>query len=254
MENQEWKERLSGCKRLLIGLGEEWRIRRGDEERERRVSQAYEALYELVRDKDYFIVTMATDAVIFDTPLGNEEPVEDSAPPEFADLSCANEAALEKFNRLFPAKEKRADSRRERIVAPCGNETWRQCSVGCTKDIWEPGEIPDDICPHCGAPLTGNTVEASPYIEEGYLPQWRRYQQWLAATLGQELGILELGVGFGKPGVIRFPFEKTAYFNQKAFLCRVHKSLPQVPQELHGRAVGVEQESILWILNNFYDF
>ena len=29
-----------------------------------------------------------------------------------------------------------------RIVAPCGNETWRQCSRSCTKDIWEPGEIP----------------------------------------------------------------------------------------------------------------
>lgn len=45
-----------------------------------------------------------------------------------------------------------------RITAPCGNETWRQCSRSCTKDIWEPGEIPDDICPHCGAPLCGNTI------------------------------------------------------------------------------------------------
>lgn len=59
----------------------------------------------------------------------------------------------------------------ERIVAPCGNETWRQCSRACTKDIWEPGEIPEDICPHCGAPLTGNTREAETYIEEGYMPR-----------------------------------------------------------------------------------
>ena len=69
-----------------------------------------------------------------------------------------------------------------RIVAPCGNETWRQCSKACTKDIWEPGEIPDDICPHCGAPLTGNTREAGTYIEEGYLPQWQKYTRWLSMT------------------------------------------------------------------------
>ena len=80
-----------------------------------------------------------------------------------------------------------------RIVAPCGNETWRQCSRSCTKDIWEPGEIPDDICPHCGAPLTGNTIKAETYIEEGYLPQWNKYTAWLAGTLNKRLVILELG-------------------------------------------------------------
>jgi len=33
-----------------------------------------------------------------------------------------------------------------RLVAPCGNETWRQCSKSCSKDIWEPGEIPQEVC------------------------------------------------------------------------------------------------------------
>lgn len=58
-----------------------------------------------------------------------------------------------------------------RIVAPCGNIHWRQCSKACTKDIWEEGEVPSDVCPHCGAPMTGNTLEAETYIEEGYLPR-----------------------------------------------------------------------------------
>ena len=41
-----------------------------------------------------------------------------------------------------------------KITAPCGNVNWLQCSKGCTKDIWERGEVVDGICPHCGAPLT----------------------------------------------------------------------------------------------------
>ena len=102
-------------------------------------------------------------------------------------------------------KEKPKDNRFQRIVAPCGNENWRQCSEGCTKDIWELGEIPDDICPHCGAPLTGNTIQATPYIEEGYLPQWEKYTQWLTKTLNRELVILELGCWICKSGSDPFP-------------------------------------------------
>lgn len=248
MDTAAWKARLASCRKVLVGLGEEWRV--GDSpEKEKAVREAYDALYRLLQDKDYFVITMATDAVIYDTPLGSRTEtvcsVDEVQPETF---SCsADEAMMAKMDQIFPVKEKPRDTRWQRIVAPCGNETWRQCSVGCTKDIWEPGEIPDDICPHCGAPLTGNTVDASPYIEEGYLPQWNRYTRWLTGTLNQELVVLELGVGFSKPGVIRFPFEKTVFFNQKAYLYRVHPVLPQITEELHGRAEGIGESSVAWI-------
>lgn len=98
-----------------------------------------------------------------------------------------------------------------KITAPCGNVNWLQCSKGCTKDIWERGEVADGICPHCGAPLTENTVLANPYIEEGYLKSWNLYREWLAGTLNHALLILELGVDFKTPTVIRWPFEKTVF-------------------------------------------
>jgi len=258
MQQKMIREKFASCSRVLIGLGEEWKIRREDPVQQKWICQAYEHLYEKIKDKDYFIVTMATDAVIFETSLGSRtEAVAMAAAegkkqePVSAEKLSGNADAMERFNRLFPAPEIRRDRRFERITAPCGNETWRQCSVGCTKDIWEPGEVPDDICPHCGMPLTGNTIEAHPYIEEGYLPQWNRYNQWLAGTLNQELLILELGVGFVRPGVIRFPFEKTAFFNQKALLCRVHERFFQTTRELQERAVGIEKNSVTWILDDF---
>lgn len=133
-----------------------------------------------------------------------------------------------------------------RIVAPCGNETWRQCSKACTKDIWEPGEIPDDICPHCGAPLVGNTRACGVYIEEGYLPQWQKYTAWLARTMNQELLVLELGEGFQVPTVIRWPFEKTVYFNRKSHMYRVHGTLSQVAEEIRERAAAVSENSVEW--------
>lgn len=241
-----FRERLMSCQKVLVGLGGEWKIKKENREQ---VMAAYEALYQLLRDKDYFIVTMATDGAIFDSPLGSQTETAVSSDPSLTEpISCsADEAVQTRMDQIFPVREQKPDTRFQRIVAPCGNETWRQCSVGCTKDIWEPGEVPDDICPHCGAPLTGNTIDAEPYIEEGYLPQWNRYTRWLSKTLGRELLILELGVGFSKPGVIRFPFEKTAFFNQHAYMYRVNEKLPQITEELKERAEGVLELSTLWV-------
>lgn len=251
MERIKIEERLASSQKVLIGLGSEWQLKDHETEQRKQLCRAYEALYKLIKDKDYFIITMATDALIYETALGDRtETVACADQIEEDAISClADEQTLAKLDRLFPKMQRPADTRWQRIVAPCGNETWRQCSHACTKDIWEPGELPADICPHCGAPLTGNTIEAETYIEEGYLPQWNRYTKWLTGTLNKELLILELGAGFKNPGVIRFPFEKTAFFNQKAHLYRVNAKFPQITEELNERATGIQENSITWLLN-----
>ena len=209
--------RLQEAEKVVIGLGGEWKLaddgrpvrerRLLDDPAQNRLRAAYEALYELVKDKDYYLVTTVTDGAVYDTPFDGK-----------------------------------------RIVAPCGNIHWRQCSGACTKDIWEAGEVAKERCPHCGAPLTGKTIQAEPYIEEGYLPQWNAYKEWLAKTLNRRLLILELGVDFGTPTVIRWPFEKTAFFNQKSQMYRINKSFSQMPETLKDRAVPVAENSVDFIV------
>lgn len=169
--------------------------------------------------------------------------------------------AYEALNRLIGEKDYfivttvtdaeifRSSLKPDRITAPCGNETWRQCSKSCTKDIWEPNEVPEDICPHCQAPLIGNTIEAEEYIEEGYLPQWKAYTAWLTGTLNKRLTVLELGEGFLRPTVIRWPFEKTVYLNQKAYLYRIHHEFAQITEELKGKAEGILANSPEFLRN-----
>ena len=50
MNTAEFSTRLSGCQKLLVGLGEEWKWKRGDKEQEERLRAAYRNLYELVKD------------------------------------------------------------------------------------------------------------------------------------------------------------------------------------------------------------
>ena len=162
MAEQTVKEALASAKKVLVGLGEEWKWKREAAEaaetagvagagnapansREALLA-AYEGLYEWIKDTDYFIVTMATDGLIFETPLGSQTETVVSMDASAADVSCpaVEGKAKEVMDRLFPAKEparREADTRIQRIVAPCGNENWQQCSQGCTKDIWEPSPL-----------------------------------------------------------------------------------------------------------------
>lgn len=218
MENRKKEaiEKVKEAQKVLIGIGKEWGMR--DDEKDIRfrhlcdpaqaeLKEAYEALYELIKEKDYYIVTTLTDGAIYEMPFD-----------------------------------------KNKIVAPCGNIHWRQCSKACTKDIWEENEVPDDVCPHCKAPLTGNTIKAEIYIEEGYLPRWKDYMKWQTGTINRSLVILELGEGFATPTVMRWPFEKIIYFNQKSRLYRVNESFYQLPKEAEERGVSVHENSVRWML------
>ena len=138
----------------------------------------------------------------------------------------------------------------KRIVAPCGNIGWQQCSQACTKDIWEAGEVESGRCPHCGSPLVSNTIRCGCYIEEGYLPQWQEYTKWLSRTLNQPLTVIELGEGFAAPTVIRWPFEKTVFLNQNAYMYRLHGRFSQIRGELTGKAEGIPVDSVKFMLQN----
>ena len=218
MENvkTEVMEKIKEAQKVLIGIGKEWALR--DDEKDIRfchltdpsqadLKAAYEALYDLIKEKEYYIVTTLTDGAVYEMPFD-----------------------------------------KNRIVAPCGNIHWRQCSKACTKDIWEESEVPDDVCPHCKAPLTGNTIKAETYIEEGYLPRWKDYMKWQTGTINRSLVILELGEGFATPTVMRWPFEKIIYFNRKSRLYRINESFYQLPKEAEERGVSVHENSVRWML------
>lgn len=144
-----------------------------------------------------------------------------------------------------------------RIVEPCGGYRKLQCSKKCCTELYDVPEgllqqidrlltneltekdIMEPACPNCGSPLVFNNVNAAAYVEEGYLEQWSMYKRWLQGTVNKNVCILEAGVGMKYPTVIRWPFEKITFFNQKAELFRVHSRLYQISEEIKERSYGI---------------
>lgn len=176
--------------------------------------RAYDRLRELTGAKPYFVVTLNTDDLIYRSALED-------------DL----------------------------IVAPCGSLRRMQCAEHIVEAapirdaVLAEGDVQKAVCPLCGKPLQFHMVEFSGYLEQGYLPQWQKYMKWLQCTLNRRLCILELGVDFRYPQVIRFPFEKTAYYNRKATLVRVGSRFPQLTEEIAERGISVCEDPVSFLLN-----
>lgn len=145
----------------------------------------------------------------------------------------------------------------EKMVAPCGSYKKLQCSAKCCTKLWDAEEVMKDIktqleeetnleklqqpvCEHCGKPLVFNNIMAENYVEEGYLEQWEKYTKWLQLTLNKKLCIIELGVGLNMPGIMRWPFEKIAFYNKKASFFRINQTVYQLPEDVGEKGISIE--------------
>lgn len=105
------------------------------------------------------------------------------------------------------------------------------------KDYYIVTQAEDDLIFRCGF---DKKHVAAPYLYPEDEENWNDYMKWLGFTLNRHLLVLELGVGFANPMVIRFPFEKTVFLNQKSKMYRVHPTLPQVTAEISGRGISIQ--------------
>lgn len=225
-EVQKVRENIKEAELVLVGIGEEFILKEAHgrfkrEEYDARRA-AYQELQTLLQNKNYFVITLCTDGMIREAGLKDE-----------------------------------------RIVEPCGSCYRLQCVDKCTdtiifpeddlkkriKSMFQGAEDKKDIeksfpaCMKCGKKLIWNTVETENYAEKGYLDQWNVYTKWLQGTVNHKVCLLELGVGMKFPTVIRWPFEKVTYFNNKAVLVRIHSRLFQTAEEIKDRSIGIEYNS-----------
>lgn len=109
------------------------------------------------------------------------------------------------------------------------------------KDYYVVTQAEDDLIFQCGF---DKKHVAAPFVYPEDEENWNDYMKWLSFTLNRHLLVVELGVGFSNPMVIRFPFEKTVFLNQKSKMYRVHPVLPQVTAEIAERGTAIQENPL----------
>ncbi len=248
--NKQVAEAIGQSDIVLVGIGREFTAKVPTESKEECLApyeesrfyanlpsddaliQAYNALRRQIGPRPYFVVTLNTDDLIYRSEFAAEQIVAPCG--SMGKLQCKAHIV-----EAAPIRERILQARKD-----------MQADKNVAADTAEALILKYVICPTCGAPLAFHTIANPDYLESGYLPQWEHYKKWLTATLNKKLCILELGVDFTFPQIIRFPFEKTAFYNKKATFARVNSRFPQLEAELaaEGRAISVAESPVEMLL------
>ena len=136
---------------------------------------------------------------------------------------------------------------KERIFATQGDYALFQPKSGLPKQTWSNQEwveqvlplikdcrIPTEMIPHTldGKPVSMNLRCDDTFVEDAHWhEQCERYQDIVSYNSDKRLLLLEFGVGFNTPVIIRFPFERMAAHFQQTTLVRFNRDYPQLTTE-----------------------
>ena len=176
----------------------------------------YQELLQLVREKDYFVLTTNVD-------------------------HCFQKAGFDQ-KRLFYTQ---GDYGLFQCSEPCCPETWENRSaIQDMMEFQENMRVPAELlprCPRCGRPLTMNLRSDDKFVQDaGWYRAAGRYHDFLRRHRRGKVLCLELGVGYNTPGIIKYPFWKMTLQNREAVYACVNRGQAFVPGELRRQAVCVD--------------
>ncbi len=178
----------------------------------------YGDLLRLVREKDYFVLTTNVD-------------------------HCFQKAGFDK-KRLFYTQ---GDYGLWQCSGPCRSETYdNEAVVREMLDSQKNMRVPTallPVCPHCGRPLTMNLRADDKFVEdEGWHRAAERYADFLRTRGGQHILLLELGVGYNTPVIIKFPFWQMTKQNPKAVYACINTGDAVCPRDIEKQAICIDAD------------
>lgn len=175
----------------------------------------YRRLKELVKEKDYFVITTNVDHQF-------------------------QKAGFDK-ERLFYTQ---GDYGLFQCSKPChpavyDNEDLVMRMVKEQKDMRIPSELVP-YCPRCGRPMSMNLRADDTFVQdEGWYRACERYEKFLDRHRRGRIVFLELGVGMNTPVIIKYPFWQMTAQNPKAAYVCVNLGAA-APQEIRARSVCID--------------
>ena len=178
----------------------------------------YDKLFELVKDKEYFVLTTNVDHQF-------------------------QKAGFDK-HRLFYTQ---GDYGLWQCSEPCHQKTYDneetvRAMFEAQKDMRVPSELVPK-CPVCGKPMSMNLRADDTFVEdEGWHRAAERYENFLRTHEGQRILFLELGVGYNTPVIIKYPFWQMTAKNPDAIYACINQGQTACPREIERRAICVDAD------------
>lgn len=189
------------------------------------VGDVYLKLFDLVKQKPYFVITTNVDG-------------------QFERAGFDNKS-------IFATQE---DYGQFQCTVPCHNTLYNnESQITAMVEKQSDCRIPSELvpfCPTCGSPMMLHVRIDNTFIENNdWQSASRRYISFLHQHRNQKLLLLELGAGFNTPTIIRFPFESFCQQFPKTHLIRINKDNSHSQSILASGNLLIEADIAQWLNN-----
>ena len=179
----------------------------------------YQELYEIIKNKDYFVLSTNVDGQFYNSGFDKDRVFEVQG--DYSYLQCKKAC----HNKLYNNRE---------LV-----KKWLENTKDC--------KIPSNLvmkCPVCGGDMEMNLRKDINFVQdENWYRESNKYEEFLARAKNKNVVLLEVGVGFNTPGIIRFPFEQMVANNKKTSLIRINKDYPMPMLEIKNKTISFDEDT-----------
>ncbi|KAH0786746.1 NAD-dependent protein deacetylase, SIR2 family [Histomonas meleagridis] len=181
--------------------------------------QIYKNLYDLVKNKNYFVATTNTDGQFYKS--GFDATKIFAMQGDYMNFQCSVPCCQEVFNNY------------EMVQRMLKNMNHKTMSI-------QENDVP--LCPHCGNFLVPNLRKDELFVEKPNFVNYPNYMKFLRENENKKLVLLELGVGFNSPGALRIPFEEFVYKIPNWKLIRINQNDPQFFYRIENRSIVIQED------------
>ncbi len=192
-------------------------------------SKLYDTLLDLVKDKNYFVITTNADHMFLSSGFDKQ--------------------------RLFYVQ---GDYGLFQCSIPCHQKTYEnELLIKNMMDAQQGMRVPTNLlptCPVCGSPFTMNLRMDNKFVEdEGWYKALERYENFISNNNNKIL-YLELGIGNNTPGIIKYPFWRLTHENKNSNYVCITLDDAYAPEEIQKRSLCIADDiaKIIYDVKDLY--
>lgn len=224
----------------------------------------YEKLYDLVKEKDYFVLTTNVDHCF--QKAGFDKHRLFYTQGDYGLFQCSVPCHQETYDneeeirKMVEAQGFVVGTRIEKSTNTLHLQPMRQLKT--EKELTLPeGIIPKmaipselvPVCPKCGKPMSMNLRADNTFVEdEGWHNAAERYSEFLRRHKHTKTVFLELGTGYNTPGIIKYNFwNMTDSWDDATYAC-INLNEAAAPTEIKEKSICVRAD-IGEVLNQIFE-
>ena len=181
-------------------------------------NETYLNLYNIVKDKNYFVITTNVDGRFIDSKFDKDKIF--AVQGDFALFQCSKPCRQETFY----------------------NEKYIREMIKYKKEMKIPTELIPK-CPYCGRNMSMNLRADDTFVQDkNWDEQKNRYEEFLKMSDNSKILFLELGVGFNTPSIIKYNFWRMTLNNKKSIYASINLGECYCASDIEERSICIDYD------------